>query len=270
MIDEKNTNESDGYTNREVLFSIFGIEFTRLDQVGLIRELEAHRIIFPINVDVISKLEHEPTFSARLLHGSLDVTPVLDSQFLRLILVLIGVREIPPRITGSDLLPAIADSCDPASERRVFLMGGRGDVAQRAAQRLNERAGCRLVVGCHSPSMNLLEDMQEQAAVADRIRESGATVVAVGLGALKQERWIVYNAPFLSEVRCFIAVGGTFDFLAGEQKRAPHWMRVAGLEWLYRLAMQPNRLARRYLVEGPPIVWKVLRTHGVLRKRRRK
>ncbi|MEM8715694.1 MAG: WecB/TagA/CpsF family glycosyltransferase, partial [Cyanobacteria bacterium P01_G01_bin.4] len=89
----------------------------------------------------------------------------------------------------------------------------------------------------------------------NRINRSQATTLVVGLGAPKQEIWIHKNRRKLKTVSTFLAIGAGLDFLAGNQQRSPKWMSNAGLEWLYRLLSEPQRLWKRYLVESLPFFW---------------
>lgn len=100
----------------------------------------------------------------------------------------------------------------------------------------------------------------ELARVRTRINESAADIVWVGLGTPKQERWMAenigaVNAPVL------IGVGAAFDFHAGAKRQAPRWMQQAGLEWLFRLATEPRRLWKRYLINNPSFILLVLLQH---------
>jgi exopolysaccharide biosynthesis WecB/TagA/CpsF family protein len=92
-------------------------------------------------------------------------------------------------------------------------------------------------------------DANENAALIERIRASRADVVLVGLGCPRQEVFVYENAPRVG--RPMLAVGAAFNFLAGDLARAPGWMQRAGLEWLFRLALEPRRLWRRYLFLNP-------------------
>jgi UDP-N-acetyl-D-mannosaminuronic acid transferase (WecB/TagA/CpsF family) len=83
--------------------------------------------------------------------------------------------------------------------------------------------------------------------------------LAVGVGAPKQEIWIARHRHRMPRVTRFLAIGATIDFEAGTVKRAPKWMSRAGIEWLYRLMSEPRRLYRRYLIEGPPFFWLLLK-----------
>ena len=84
-------------------------------------------------------------------------------------------------------------------------------------------------------------------------------MLAIGVGALKQEKWIYKYKNKLSNIKIFLAIGGTIDFEAGTIERAPKWMSHAGLEWLFRLSLEPKRLWRRYLVEDLPFTWLILK-----------
>jgi exopolysaccharide biosynthesis WecB/TagA/CpsF family protein len=106
-----------------------------------------------------------------------------------------------------------------------------------------------MVVDSYSPPLGFENDPLECAKIIEIINNSGANVLAVGVGAPKQEKWIIKYRSSLSEIKTFFAIGATIDFEAGSLRRAPAWMSSAGLEWLYRLLSEPGRLWRRYLVE---------------------
>ena len=83
--------------------------------------------------------------------------------------------------------------------------------------------------------------------------------LAVGVGAPKQEKWILKYKDLMPNVKIFMAIGATIDFEAGNVKRAPQWMSRYGLEWLYRLLSEPSRLWKRYLVDDLPFFWLILK-----------
>ena len=95
-------------------------------------------------------------------------------------------------------------------------------------------------------------------AVVERLNDSGADVIWVGLGSPKQDIWMMRYRPVL-RAPLLIGVGAAFDMLAGVKSQAPRWMQRSGLEWVFRLAQEPRRLGRRYLVYNPLFVWHVLR-----------
>lgn len=114
-----------------------------------------------------------------------------------------------------------------------------------------------------SPPFRSLTE-EEDAAITESIRSSGARVLFVGLGCPKQERWMAAHKAALPLVQ--IGVGAAFDFHAGMVKQAPAWMQARGLEWLFRLAVEPRRLWRRYLLNNPRFV--ALATLQLLRERK--
>ena len=100
--------------------------------------------------------------------------------------------------------------------------------------------------------------LEENNKVIENINNSGANLLLVAFGQVRQEMWIDKNLPLMPGVKVAIGIGGTFDFLSGQIKRAPKWMRSLGLEWLFRLIKQPSRIGRIWnavIVFG----WKVLR-----------
>lgn len=216
------------------------------------------RFLVPVNVDVLMKLHRQEQFASAIRAAGADVTLVNDSQVLALASRLILGRRFRARVSGSDFLPAFCTSTQ-VHGARVFLLGGFGDTAERARARLNRMAGREVVVAARSPSFGFDRNPTECADIVHHIRSSGANVVAVGVGAPKQELWMLQHAAELPGVRVFMAVGATIDFLAGNVRRAPRWLSNSGLEWLYRLVREPRRLARRYLIEGPPVFWLLLR-----------
>ena len=149
------------------------------------------------------------------------------------------------RATGADLLMPLAEA---AAEARlpVFLFGSSADVMARAGRDLGERTeGLIDIVGTMAPSDSFDPNGSEADAALLRIQESGAKLVFVALGAPKQELF-AERARSLG-INCgFICIGAALDFIAGAQVRAPETMRNNGLEWLWRLATNPRRLARRY------------------------
>lgn len=152
------------------------------------------------------------------------------------------------RVCGPDLMPAL---CARSLTRgyRHFLYGGAPGVAERLAGALGARFPGLRIVGVLSPPFRPLSE-EEDARVVREINESGADIVWVGLGSPKQEHWMAAHLGRLS-APVMLGVGAAFDFHAGTVRRAPLWMQRGGLEWLHRLAAEPRRLWRRYLVVAP-------------------
>jgi N-acetylglucosaminyldiphosphoundecaprenol N-acetyl-beta-D-mannosaminyltransferase len=133
----------------------------------------------------------------------------------------------------------------------IGLYGGRPEGIERLRGHLEAWFPGLQVVYAASPPFRALTDA-EDAAVVDAITASGARVLLVGLGCPKQERWMLAHRDRLPLVQ--VGVGAAFDFHAGLVRQAPTWMQNAGLEWAFRLAMEPRRLARRYLRQNPRFV----------------
>ncbi len=148
-----------------------------------------------------------------------------------------GAR-LPGRITGADGLPLLAQR---AALRgwRLYLLGAAPGVAERAAAALQKRFPGLQIAGCHDGNPAAVEEDD----IVARINASQADLLFVAWGAPRQEKWIARNLPRL-QVGMAMGVGGTFDYVAGDVQRAPQWLRRRGLEWLFRLALQPWRLRR--------------------------
>ncbi|HLJ61976.1 MAG TPA: WecB/TagA/CpsF family glycosyltransferase [bacterium] len=155
-------------------------------------------------------------------------------------------RPLPARVAGSDLLPAV---CRVAAARgkTIFLCGGRSGVAQQAAEALTRRYPGLRVAGTFTPAerFHWVGEAGDDAVRA--VRDARPDVLFVGLGAPTQEAWVHEHWDQL-HVPVAVCCGAALDYAAGTRRRAPGWMRRAGLEWFWRLAGEPRRLWRRYLV----------------------
>jgi N-acetylglucosaminyldiphosphoundecaprenol N-acetyl-beta-D-mannosaminyltransferase len=135
---------------------------------------------------------------------------------------------------------------------RHFLYGGDEALVAALAAQLRQRYPGIRIVGTYAPPFRPLTPT-EDAAVVRTINDAAPDIVWVGLSTPKQERWMAAHtgrvgAPVL------IGVGAAFDFHAGLKRQAPRWMQRSGLEWLFRLASEPRRLWRRYLLNNPLFV----------------
>ena len=168
-------------------------------------------------------------------------------------------RPLPERVAGSDLVPRLFDEATwQRRPLRVYILGGAPGVGLRAAERMGERWPAIEVVGVSAPPLGFDRDEAYNAALVDEINASQPDLLLVCLGAPKQERWI-HAYQWRLQVPLALCVGATVDFLAGERRRAPVWMRRLGLEWLFRLLSEPRRLARRYARDAwrfPRLVWR--------------
>lgn len=236
------------------LVKILNISLDNLSKVELLKQLKSG-VVFTPNVDHMVKLQYDREFLQTYLQADYKVC---DSQILVYASRFLGT-PIKEKISGSDLFPAFYTYHKNNPNIKIFLLGGKQGVAQRAAKRINNKVGRSIVIGAHSPSFGFEKDEQECAEIIEMINQSEASVLAVGVGAPKQEKWIIKYKDRLPNIKIFLAVGATIDFEAGNVKRSPKWMSNAGLEWLYRLLVEPKRLWRRYLLEDLPFFWLILK-----------
>lgn len=139
---------------------------------------------------------------------------------------------------------------------RHFFYGGKPGIAEELRAKLLARIPGLQVVGAHTPPFRELTD-SEEAALAGEIALSKPTVVWVGLGSPKQERFLArYTGLF--EANLMVGVGAAFDFHAGAVKEAPRWLHPTGMQWVYRLMQEPRRLWKRYLVCVSSFLWQIV------------
>jgi alpha-1,3-mannosyltransferase len=165
-------------------------------------------------------------------------------------LVLFG-KAFPHNLNGTDFIPHYLQST--TRRYRIFLLGSRSGVAERARQFFSRQFPRHQIVGCHHG--HFAKD--ETATINAMIKASNADVVLVAMGNPKQELWLAGNLQ-ATGARLGFAVGALFDFVAGDASRAPPWIRAIRLEWLYRLFREPARLTRRYLVGNPLFILRIL------------
>ncbi len=158
------------------------------------------------------------------------------------------VSRFPERVTGTDVMKIF---CKQYRSRKIFLLGASEEVNEQLSKQLiSEDVN---IVGRDAGKSDESDDMRLRAL----IKKSEAEVLFVAFGAPQQEFWLKRNLPQLPKICVGIGIGGAFDFLAGKRKRAPLWMRKSGLEWLFRVIIEPSRIRRifRATVVFP---WKVL------------
>lgn len=224
---------------------ILDISIDNISGIDLLERLKDGGVVFTPNVDHLVKLQKDPEFYR--VYQDADYR-VCDSQLIIYASRFLG-QPIQEKVSGSDFFPAFYHRYSRDQSVKIFLLGGLEGVATKARRRINAKVGRNMVVGSYSPPLGFETDPIECGKIIDIINNSGATVLAVGVGAPKQEKWIVKYRSSLSNIQTFFAIGATIDFEAGNLQRAPAWMSKAGLEWLYRLILEPGRLWRRYLVE---------------------
>lgn len=212
-------------------------------------------IVYTPNVDHIIKLQKDKAFFE--LYKEADYR-LCDGKILQLASRLLGT-PLKEKISGSDLFPSFYTHHKANQDIRIFLLGSSEGVAKKAMENINNKSGREIITGCLSPSFGFEKKQDECDNILKVINNSGATVLAIGVGAPKQEKWIHQYKSQLPGIKIFLALGATIDFEAGEKSRSPEWMSEWGLEWLFRLSSEPGRLWKRYLMEDPLFFWLLLK-----------
>ncbi len=160
------------------------------------------------------------------------------------------------RVYGPDLMLALCDQGRAAGVRHYFY-GGTDALLQALSGKLAARFPGLLVAGSWAPPFRPLTEAEEES-VAARINEARPDIVWVGIGTPKQDFWVARFRDRL-EAPVLIPVGAAFNFHAGTVRQAPRWLQHSGLEWLFRLIMEPRRLWKRYLIGNPRFAFLVLK-----------
>lgn len=198
-------------------------------------------VVTHINANNYYRLHHEPQFGAELRDGGLMI---LDGIGLKIGGFLLGLGRLPD-LNGTDLFPLVMQRA-AARNLKVFLLGAHERVAATAASNLGRRFPGIGIAGFQGGYF----DAAEETEVAARVRASGAQVLLLGRGFLRQERFALDHAGRLG-VNLIWNVGGLFDFVSGAKSRAPRPLRRLRLEWLYRFMSSPRGMWHRNLVAAP-------------------
>jgi N-acetylglucosaminyldiphosphoundecaprenol N-acetyl-beta-D-mannosaminyltransferase len=249
---------------------VLGVPMACLDMDAAVQWIERaiasgtpHQVV-TANVNFLSLARRAPEF-LRLLQEASLVTA--DGMPLCWTSRLLGTAA-PERVTGADLVPRLAGLA-AARGHRLFLMGPPGATPE-AARRLQAAHPGLEIAGVESPPYGPIESWDNDAYCA-RIREARAAILLVGFGAPKQDQWL---ARYLGRTGAAVGmgVGGTFDLIAGQVRRAPAPIQAAGLEWAWRIWREPRRLWRRYVSDGrrvgPALLAQVLETRRARRRAR--
>ena len=216
--------------------------------------------VFTPNVDHVVKTETNAAFRRAYARADLCLA---DGAWLLWASRVIGT-PLPEKVSGSDLILPLA--LVAAKRRwRVYILGGGPGVAIQARERLSREFAVD-VVGCDAPIVDSDGELQiVRSRPSARLAETQPDLVLIALGAPKQELWIDRFGDRIAPAVA-IGVGGSLDFFTGQIRRAPTWMSRAGLEWMFRLAQEPRRMWRRYLIEDPRFLAIVARSRREARR----
>ena len=198
----------------------------------------------------VSEAQRDPELK-RILNRSLLCTP--DGMPMVWMGKLQGSESIR-RVYGPDLMLNLCErSRGPGMTH--FLYGGNPGVALELKETLETKFPGLQIVGTYCPPFRPLQP-NELAGLRERVRETQPDFFWVGLSTPKQERFMAAHMSLLPEAKIFIGVGAAFDLLTGRLRQAPRWMQRLGLEWLFRLTQEPQRLWKRYFVNNPLFVFR--------------
>ena len=200
------------------------------------------------NVDHIVKLEEDKEFQDVYKEADLILTDGMPLIWISKL----KKNPIKEKVSGSDLFPRVGKLAADKGYK-VFLLGAAEGVAVRAAENLRAKYNGLNIIGTYSPSYGFEKKEDEIQKIIELINEVKPDILAVGLGAPKQEKFL-YNYRKQLNVPVSLAIGASIDFEAGNMSRAPKWMQNIGLEWLYRLYQEPRRMAKRYLIDDVKII----------------
>lgn len=223
---------------------LLNIDILSITRDELLKKLKKGVLITP-NVDHLVKLQKDKDFYNVYQQAE---WVVCDSKILYLFSKLLK-KPLPEAIPGSSFFTSFYMYHKDDEDCKIFLLGAGEGIAKKALDNINRKVGRKIIVGAHSPSYGFEKDEKECKELVKIVNESGANVLLVGVGAPKQEKWIMKYRNNMPKVDIFMALGATIDFEAGTLKRAPLIWQKCGMEWLYRVIKEPKRLFKRYFVD---------------------
>jgi N-acetylglucosaminyldiphosphoundecaprenol N-acetyl-beta-D-mannosaminyltransferase len=209
------------------------------------------RIVTP-NVDILRLASRDPEAREHIAAASVvvaDGTPLIWASKL-------AGQPLPARVPGSDLIWSLCEGLAGAG-RSVYLLGGEPGAAEVAAANMVTRFPALVMAGFDSPPFGFDTRPAQYAEVCEKVAAAQPDLVLVGLGFPKQERVIVRLREAMPAA-WYMGCGAAIGFVAGTHRRAPRWMQRAGLEWVHRLGLEPQRLMRRYVVHDAPFALRLL------------
>jgi exopolysaccharide biosynthesis WecB/TagA/CpsF family protein len=235
--------------------TLLGLDFANVDAAGAALVLANRRANAPFgyvvtpNADHLVRLGREPDLE-RIYHAAL--LRLLDSRVVARTSSLLGLPT-PMVATGADLTAQLLTRHVRLDER-VTIVGLRSDLIPALMAR------CGIAEPAHfNPPMGFDRNPAQFAEAVRFVEDNPARFTFLAVGSPRQERLAAALAAGGRATGVGLCIGASLEFLAGAAPRAPAWMQAAGLEWLHRLATQPQRLVRRYLVDNPPIFTMLLR-----------
>ena len=217
---------------------------------GWVGDHDHPRKVMYVNAHVLNQSREYPELRATLETADLVYC---DGYGVRLAAKALDV-ETPHRMTGADWIWDLATMCE-RSGQSLYLLGSEPGVSRQAGENLVARYPKLNVAGSHHGYFEIGSPHDER--VVEDINARRPDIVLVGMGTPRQELWVEHNAHRL-DVGVVWTVGALLDIVSGRVPRAPHWMADNGFEWIFRLAIEPGRMWRRYLLGNPVFISRVL------------
>lgn len=234
--------------------SILGVPVVRASEAEALAEIQ--RMASPddpalaiyVNAHTLELSARDAEFRKLLQDASIVMN---DGIGVSIAAKLVGAPAFPANLNGTDLTPLILSL---AAEKgwRVFLLGGRPGVTEKAAAKFVERTPSLVISGTHTGYIK----PEELDGVIQKIHDAKTDVLIVGMGNPVQEFWLARHLK-RTGARLGVGVGAFLDFSAGMFPRAPLWIQKIKLEWVYRMSREPKRLWKRYLLGGPVFLTRV-------------
>ena len=241
----------------EATTELFGIDVETAPPAELLRRILGwagdggrHRVSY-VNAHVLNQSLSNPELGRALRDSDLIYC---DGYGVRLAARMIGM-PVPHRMTGADWIWGIAGLCQE-SGRSLYLLGSDPGASTDAAAALRRWYPQLDVRGTHHGYFDVAGPHSER--VLEHIAENPPDVLLVGMGTPQQELWVDANFDRI-DASVVWTVGALFDYVAGRVPRAPHWIADNGLEWIFRLVVEPRRMWRRYLLGNPAFLYEVLK-----------
>jgi len=231
-----------------VPFDVVSMEEAVEKTMGFLGQ-SGHHIICTPNPEIVMEAQEIPELMEILQAADMVIADgigvVLASKLTK--------TPLKERVAGYDLTQNLFNQLKDTDET-IYFFGGSPGIAAVAAKRMAHRYPGLKIVGVH----NGYFDAKDEKKIIDDIKKLSPSILLVGLGAPKQEKWIYENMRLVN-AKVSIGIGGSFDVMAGKVQRAPRIFQKMGLEWFYRLLKQPTRIAR--MMRLPKFVLRVLRNH---------
>jgi len=231
--------------------NILGCDFSEVDSEAAVQWSEdwlktgKSGYITTVNVAILMMMRTDEYLKNFVENSALIVADGLPLIWLS---KLLGT-PLPERVAGIELMQSLVKSAAKAGES-VYFFGAKPTTVSKVADRFEQENPDLILAGVDGGYYS----KEEEADRVKKIRESGAGLLVVAMGVPRQEKFLGDNWDKLG-VKLAIPVGGSFDVIAEEKKRAPMWMQKTGMEWFYRMCQEPRRLFKRYLVTNTQFVW---------------